>query len=145
MSINVNAIAIASRQCRNWDLKQTAIRHIEYQKLRFEQTGKLVTQSMRIISRKNGDAYIITAVATIKTTAKAVSEHMAEILEFGRTMPLMAENLPHGSSVSYSGVLPDYGPKVQTMAEKYAERLREDRWDVRRLGEPQEWRTASYV
>lgn len=137
MGINVNAIAIASRQCRNWDRKQTADRYVEYQRLRLLTTGKLETVSMRIVSTKNGDAYIITAVTTIKTTLQKVADHMAEILEFGRMMPLMAANLPHPSSVSYSGNLPDYyDPKREpSMAEKYAERLRADRWDTRK-GEP---------
>lgn len=135
MSININAIAIASRQCRSWDRKQTADRYVEYSRLRLSQTGRLTTPSMIVVARPNGTAYIVTAVTKLKTTKQAVLDHMAEILDFGRMMPLMAENLPHPSSVSYGGNLPDYGPKVLSMAEKYAERLRADRWDTRK-GEP---------
>lgn len=116
--------------------------YVEYQKLRFTQCGKLQTQTLRIISRKNGDAYIITTVQTIKTTAQSVLDHMAEILEFGRQMPLMV-NVERVSHVeTYAGSLPEYGKHEPSRAEEYAERLRADRWDVRRLGDPSEWRVV---
>lgn len=115
--------------------------YVEYQKLRFAQCGKLQTQTMRIVA-KGKDAYIITTVQTIKTTAQSVLDHMAEILEFGRQMPLMVNVERVSHSVSYAGSLPEYGKRNPTRTEEYAERLREDRWDVRRLGDPSEWRVV---
>lgn len=138
MAVNVINLEISAPSCRKWEKKQTAKSYVEYQKLRFAQCGKLQTQTLRIISRKNGDAYIVTASGNIKTTVQAVLNHMAEILEFGRKMPLL-ENVQR-VSVSYSGNLPEYGQHEKSRAEEYAERLREDRWDVRRLGDPSDWR-----
>lgn len=139
MAVNVISLGISAPSCRKWEKKQAEKSYVEYQKLRFVQCGKLQTQTMRIVA-KGKDAYIITAVKTIKTTAQAVLDHMAEILEFGRNMPLMV-NIPR-VSVSHAGSLPEYGQHVQTRAEEYAERLKEDRWDVRRNGDPSEWRLA---
>lgn len=143
--VNVISLGISAPSCRKWDKKQTENSYVEYQRLRFTQCGKLQTQTLRIV-RKNGDAYIITAVKTIKTTAQAVVDHMAEILEFGRSMPLLV-SVPR-VSVSYAGSLPEYGQHVPTRAEEYAERLREDRWDVRRYDPaeiPQEWKAFGKV
>ena len=136
--VNLISLGISAPSCRKWEKKATAKSYVDYQKLRFAQCGKVQTQTLRIISRKNGDAYIITAVKTIKTTVQNVVDHMAEILEFGRGMPLIV-NVPR-ASVSYAGSLPSYGTPTTTRAEEYAQRLREDRWDVRRNGDPSEWR-----
>ena len=136
--VNVISLGISAPSCRKWEKNATARSYVEYQKLRFTQCGKLQTQTLHIISRKNGDAYIVTSVKTIKTTAQAVLDHMAEILEFGRNMPLLM-NVPR-VSVSYAGSLPNYGKAMPTRAEEYAQRLREDRWDVRRNGDPSDWR-----
>ena len=140
--VNVISLGISAPSCRKWEKKQMDKSYVEYQKLRFAQCGKLQTQTMRIISRNNGDAYIVTAVKTIKTTAQSVLDHMAEILEFGRHMPLMVNVERVSHSVSYAGSLPEYGKPNSTRTEEYAERLREDRWDVRRLGDPSEWRVV---
>lgn len=143
--VNVISLGISAPSCRKWERGQTEKSYVEYQKLRFTQCGKLQTQTLRIV-RKNGDAYIITAVKTIKTTAQAVVDHMAEILEFGRSMPLLV-NIPK-ASIEYAGSLPEYGQHVQTRAEAYAERLKADRWDVRRYDPaeiPQEWKAFGKV
>ena len=140
--LNVNALAISCPSHRKWDRGRDRDNYTQFQRLRFIRCGRLETQTLRIVSQKNGAAYIITATATIKTTAQAVVDHMAEILEFGRKMPLMVESQKTSAVMSYAGNLPDhYDPKREpSMAEKYAKRLKEDRWDVRRLGEPQDWR-----
>ena len=138
MAVNVISLGISAPSCRKWEKKQTARSYVEYQKLRFTQCGKLETQTLRIISRKNGEAYIVTAAGNIKTTVQAVLDHMAEILEASRNLPLLVG--VERVSVSYSGSLPEYGKRNATRAEEYAERLREDHWDVRRLGDPSEWR-----
>ena len=135
--VNVINLGISAPSCKRWEKKQTQKSYVEYQKLRFSQCGKLQTQTLRIISRGN-DAYIITSVKTIKTTVQAVLDHMADILEFGRNMPLLV-GLPK-TSASYNDSLPEYGPHSTTRTEEYAQRLKEDRWDVRRLGDPSEWR-----
>ena len=140
--INVTSLAIGCRSFKSWDRRKTKADHVEYQRMRFIHCGKLETQTMRIISQKNGDAYIITATRTIKTTVQAVVDHMAEILELGRSLPIMQKAETKSWSKQYAGNLPDcpQKPHEETTVEKYAERLKADRWDVRRLGEPQEWR-----
>ena len=140
MSVNVISLAIAAPSVKRWDRKRDKENYVQYQKLRFAQTGKLETASLRIESQKSGKALIITAVQTIETTAENVLTHMAEILEIGRGLPLLKGIAQTTHVVQYAGNLPDYRQKNPTRAEEYAERLRKDRWDVRRNGDPSEWR-----
>lgn len=143
--VNVISLGISSPSCKKWEKKQTQKSYIEYQRMRFSMCGKLRTQTLYIVSKGN-NAYIITSIKTIKTSVQAVLDHMGEILEFGRSMPLMV-NVPKVSA-SFNDSLPSYGEHVQTRAEEYAERLKADKWDVRKYDPaeiPQEWKAFGKV
>ena len=140
--LNISSLAIACQSHKKWDRAKTSADFIEYQALKLRQTGRLITQSMTILTNSDGSATVITAITVIKTTAQAVLKNLAKLLELGRSLPLMPTNCDNNKkSIEYT-TLPDYhNPnKEPSTVEIYAQRLRDDRWDVRRLGEPQEWR-----
>jgi hypothetical protein len=139
MPVNIISLGISAPSCRKWEKKQTAKSYVEYQRLRLMQTGKLQTATMRIQLQKSGKtAVIVTMAGNLEVPAQNVLDNLAALLEIGRSLPIMCE--AEKSSFSYSGNLPAYGIPEKSNAEKYAERLREDKWDVRKFGDPSEWR-----
>lgn len=137
--VNIISLGISAPSCKKWEKKQTAQSYVQYQRLRFEQTGRLQTATMLIKTRKSGKtAVIFTMAGKLEVPVQNVLDHMAEILETARTLPIMSGIAK--TTVVRSGNLPEYGIAEKSNAEKYADRLREDRWDVRRLGDPSEWR-----
>ena len=141
MAVNIISLGISAPSCRKWEKKQGEKSYVEFQKLRLMQTGKLQTATMLIQSQKSGKtAVLTTAAGSFEVSLQKVLDHMQELLEIGRNLPLIRQAEKVSVSVSYAGNLPKYGIQEKTAGEKYAERLREDRWDVRRLGDPTEWR-----
>lgn len=140
--VNIISLGISAPSCKKWEKKQGEKSYTQYQKLRLSQTGKLETQTIRIIQSQKipETVVVITAIQKFRAPMQAVLDHMAEILEFSRSLPLLENAANTRQSFVINGGLPAYGIPEKTGAEKYAERLREDRWDVRRLGDPSEWR-----
>lgn len=140
MSVNLVSLGISAPSCKKWERKKSMESYVEFQKLKFSHTGKLETATMVIQLQKSGKTAIVKTVAgCFEVSAQNVMENMAEILEIGRSLPLMRE-IPQVTVEIKKHNLPDYGIREKTPEEKYAERLRQDRWDVRRFGDPSEWR-----
>ena len=126
---------------REWEREQTAKRYAEYVKLKLVRTGKAQTATQKIsYSEATGWVTVIAENMQITLTMAQFLKHIAEILEAGKNLSLIHGLDRETHAVRYAGVLPDYGPKRETYAEKYAERLRKDRWDVRKNGDPCNWR-----
>lgn len=124
-----------------WDREQTAKRYAEYVKLKLVRTGKAQTATQKIsYSDATGWVMVIAENMSITLTMAQFLKHIAEILEAGKNLQLLEPYAVQTYTVQYAGVLPDYGPKKETYAEKYAERLKRDRWDVRKNGDPSNWR-----
>lgn len=141
MPVNIISLGISAPSCRKWEKKQGEKSYVEFQKLRLMQTGRLKTATMLIQSQKSGKTAVITVAAgSFEVSLQKVLDHMQELLEIGRNLPLIQNVEKVSVSVSYAGNLPKYGIREKTPEEKYAERLKQDKWDVRRLGDPTEWR-----
>lgn len=123
-----------------WEREQSAKRYAEFVKLKVVRTGKAETATQKITySQATGWVTVSAESMTITLTMGQFLKHIAEILEAGRNLALLRGLAPETVVRNYK-TLPDYGPKQETYAEKYAERLRRDRWDVRKNGDPSNWR-----
>lgn len=141
MAENLIKAILGGYSARKWEKRKSQQSYVEFQKLKFSHTGKLQTETMRIEEILSGKIRFTTSAGSVvfDTEKENILEHMAEILEFGRSLPLMRET-QQVSIERWCHTLPDYGIREKTRTEEYAERLRQDRWDVRRLGDPSEWR-----
>lgn len=123
-----------------WEREQTAKRYAEYLKLKLVRTGKAQTATQKITySESTGWVRVCADGMSITLTMAQFMKHSAEILEAGRNLPLLRGLIPETAVRNYH-TLPEYGPKQETYAEKYAKRLREDRWNIRKNGDPCNWR-----
>lgn len=125
---------------KQWEREQTAKRYAEMVRLRLVRTGKAETATQKITySESTGWVQVCADGISVTLTMAQFLKHSAEILEAGKNLPLLRGLIPETVVRNYK-TLPDYGPKRETYAEKYAERLRKDRWDVRKNGDPCNWR-----
>lgn len=131
------------RSWKKWQNIQMRKSYAENLKVQFVNTGKCSTHYMEFTYAENTES------VTIRSAVNTITMRIAEFLpimmelfmaEVSANMPLLEPVFPRKTVVRHPHTLPDYGPHVQTMAEKYAERLRSDRWDVRRNEDPAEWR-----
>lgn len=131
---------------REWDRKQTARRYAEYLRMKLLYTGHAETNFLAFDYDKCQKTVTIrTALESVTVTCEKFRKIQWKLymLDAAENLPLLCDNRER-KSVGWNRVLPKYGPKEQTLAEKYAERLRQDKWDVRRNGDPCNWRLASY-
>ena len=129
---------------RQWEKAQMRKRYAENLRLQLFHTGKCSTHFLRFEYDKTAGAVVITSAVRIITLPIAeflpvmMELFMAEVAE---NLPLLNPEMRRETVVrAYAGVLPEYGKPEKTMAEVYAERLRNDRWNVRKNGDPCDWR-----
>lgn len=141
MAENLIKAFLGGNSGRKWEKKKSLQSYAEFQKLKFSHTGKLQTPTMLIEVTQSGKIRFSssTGCVILDTTKENILEHMAEILDFGRSLPIM-QQVQRTTVEIRTKTLPDYGIREKTPEEKYAERLRQDRWDVRKYGDPSNWR-----
>ena len=132
--------------CRSWKKWQNAQMRKSYAenlRVQFINTGKCRTHYMEFSYAENSET------VTIRSAVNTITMHIAEFLpimmelftaKVPANMPLLEPVVVRKTVVRKAHTLPDYGPHEETTAEKYAERLRKDRWNVGRNGDPAEWR-----
>lgn len=131
------------RSWRKWQRAQMRKSYAENLKVQFMQTGKCRTHYLSFeYSTTSGRVRVSSAENSILLPIAEFLENMMELFmaEMPDTMPLLEPEVARKTVVRNAHTLPDYGQKPKTRAEEYAERLRRDRWDVRRNGDPCDWR-----
>ena len=130
---------------KQWERAETRKRHAENLRMRLLYTGHAETNFLQFLY--NQKAKTVT-VRSSKGSFTVTCEKFRKIqwalymLDVPENLPLLFDNAERRSA-SWNGVRPQYGPREPTMAEKYAERLRQDRWNIRRNGDPCNWKLAN--
>ena len=135
---------MAAKTFAQWEKEQMRKRYAENLKLKLFLTGKCNTHFLRFVYRKGAETVTISSAEnSIRLPMAQFMEFMTEFFmaEIPAELPLLNPQLRRETVVrAYAGVLPEYGKPEKTMAEVYAERLRNDRWNVRKNGDPCDWR-----
>ena len=131
---------------KQWDRRETRKRHAENLRMRLLYAGHAETNFLQFLYDKQAKTVTVRSACgsfTVTCEKWRKIQWSVYMLDAAEKLPLLFDNLER-KSVGWNNVLPEYGEHKPTMAEKYAERLRQDRWDIRRNGDPCAWRLASY-
>lgn len=98
-----------------------------------------------IYNKAEKTVMVRSAKAEFVLTRAEFKAHMWQLfmVEIPENLPFLFGKLER-KSFERTNTLPDYGPHTPTRAEAYADRLRQEKWDIRKNGDPSCWRLASY-